>query len=91
MSWDSYLDNLVAQSKDASGTAHVDKCCIIGLDGGAPWTTAASAVAFKVIASTVCLMCVTFLTTISNYYYCVSFIKAAGTSVIIISLFFLTA
>ncbi|XP_064394761.1 profilin-like [Halichondria panicea] len=47
MSWDSYLDNLVAQSKDASGTAHVDKCCIIGLDGGAPWTTAASAVAFK--------------------------------------------
>ncbi len=48
MSWDSYLDNLVAQSKDASGTAHVDKCCIIGLDGGAPWTTAASPFAFQV-------------------------------------------
>nr|Q9U0E6.1 RecName: Full=Profilin [Suberites domuncula]CAB65408.1 profilin [Suberites domuncula] len=47
MSWDSYLDNLVAQSKDASGTAHVDRCCIIGLDGGAAWTTAGHACALK--------------------------------------------
>ncbi|XP_038058890.1 profilin-like [Patiria miniata] len=38
-SWDSYIDNLIAQSKDASGTTHVDKACIIGLDGGAQWTT----------------------------------------------------
>jgi profilin len=48
MSWDSYIDNLVAQSKDSSGTAHCDRACIIGLDGGAPWTTAAHANAFKV-------------------------------------------
>ncbi|XP_015769032.1 PREDICTED: profilin-like isoform X3 [Acropora digitifera] len=39
MSWDSYIDNLIAQTKDASGKAHCDKACIIGLDGGAPWTT----------------------------------------------------
>lgn len=39
MSWDSYIDNLVAQTKDASGATHADKACIIGLDGGAPWTT----------------------------------------------------
>lgn len=37
--WDSYIDNLIAQSKDQSGQAHVDKACIIGLDGGAKWTT----------------------------------------------------
>lgn len=43
MSWDGYIDNLVAQTKDASGTAHADKACIIGLDGGAPWTTAGHA------------------------------------------------
>lgn len=47
MSWDSYIDNLVAQSKDASGTAHTDKACIIGLDGGAAWTTAGHANALK--------------------------------------------
>jgi len=40
MSWDSYLDNLVAQTKDSTGTAHCDRCCIIGLDNGGPWTTA---------------------------------------------------
>ncbi|MDJ0619854.1 MAG: profilin [Calothrix sp. MO_192.B10] len=39
MSWDSYLDNLIAQTKDSSGAAHADKACIIGLDGGAKWTT----------------------------------------------------
>ncbi len=48
MSWDSYIDNLIAQTKDAAGTAHVDKACIIGLDGGAAWTTAGHASAFKV-------------------------------------------
>lgn len=46
MSWDSYIDNLVAQSKDANGAAHVDKACIIGLDGGAKWTTDSHANAF---------------------------------------------
>lgn len=48
MSWDSYLDNLVAQSKDAAGTAHVDRACIIGIDGGAAWTTEGHANALKV-------------------------------------------
>lgn len=47
MSWDSYLDNLVAQTKDASGTTHTDRCCIIGLDGGAKWTTDGHANALK--------------------------------------------
>lgn len=47
MSWDSYIDNMIAQSKDASGTEHMDKACIIGLDGGAPWTTAAHPKALK--------------------------------------------
>lgn len=41
MSWDSYIDNLIAQSKSSGGPPHVDKACIIGMDGGAPWTTAA--------------------------------------------------
>lgn len=40
MSWDSYIDNLMQQCKDASGNTHCDKGCIIGLDGGAAWTTA---------------------------------------------------
>ncbi|KAH3741326.1 profilin-like [Dreissena polymorpha] len=35
MSWDSYLDNLVAQAD-----GHADRAAIIGLDGGASWTTA---------------------------------------------------
>ena len=48
MSWDSYIDNLLGQSKDASGTAHVDKACIIGIDGGAKWTTDAHANALKI-------------------------------------------
>lgn len=48
MSWDSYIDNLIAQSKDASGGAHVDRACIIGLDGGGPWTTASHPSALKV-------------------------------------------
>lgn len=48
MSWDSYIDNLLAQSKDASGAVHADKACIIGLDGGAAWTTAGHQSALKV-------------------------------------------
>lgn len=47
MSWDSYLDNMVAQSKDQSGAENVDRCCIIGLDGGAKWTTDGHGNAFK--------------------------------------------
>lgn len=47
MSWDSYVDNLIAQSKDASGTVHCDKACIIGTDG-APWTTASASNGLKV-------------------------------------------
>lgn len=47
MSWDSYIDNLVAQTKDGSGTVHADRACIIGLVGGAPWTTAGHASALK--------------------------------------------
>ncbi|KAL9965128.1 hypothetical protein ACROYT_G028883 [Oculina patagonica] len=35
------------ETKDASGTTHCDRACIIGLDGGAAWTTAAHASALK--------------------------------------------
>ncbi|XP_065071798.1 profilin-like [Rhopilema esculentum] len=38
MSWDSYIDNLIGNSKSADGTAHIDKACIFGKDG-APYTT----------------------------------------------------
>ena len=37
--WDSYIDNAIEQSKDESGQAHIDKACIIGLDGGGKWTS----------------------------------------------------
>lgn len=37
--WDSYIDNLIEQSKDEFGQAHIDKACIIGLDGGGKWTS----------------------------------------------------
>ncbi|VDI28186.1 profilin [Mytilus galloprovincialis] len=37
--WNGYIDNLIGQSRDASGFEHVDRACIIGLDGGAKWTT----------------------------------------------------
>jgi len=50
MSWDSYIDNLVQQSKDGEGQEHTDKACIIGLDGGASWTTAGHALALKLEA-----------------------------------------
>ncbi|CAD5937247.1 MULTISPECIES: profilin [Planktothrix] len=39
MSWDSYLDNLCAQSNDSTGKAHCGKAAIISLDGGASWTS----------------------------------------------------
>lgn len=48
MSWDSYLDNLVSQTKDANGTCHADKAVIIGIDGGAKWTTDGHANALKI-------------------------------------------
>ena len=48
MSWDSYIDNLLAQTKDSSGAAHADRACIIGLDGGASWTSAGHSAALKV-------------------------------------------
>ena len=54
MSWDSYIDNLIAQTKDASGKAHCDKACIIGLDGGAPWTTSNHPNALQVIPQIEC-------------------------------------
>lgn len=58
MSWDSYIDNLVAQTKDSSGTPHCDRACIIGLDGGAPWTTTAHANAIQVMTwSSVVALC----------------------------------
>ncbi|XP_069135044.1 profilin-like [Argopecten irradians] len=39
MSWDSYIDNLRAYSKDSAGGINADRVCIIGLDGAAKWTT----------------------------------------------------
>ena len=50
MSWDSYIDNLIAQTKDASGNAHCDRACIIGMDGSR-WTTAGHANALKLRGS----------------------------------------
>ncbi|XP_065060889.1 profilin-like [Rhopilema esculentum] len=38
MSWDSYIDSLIAFSRDLNGNSHIDKACIIGMDGGM-WTT----------------------------------------------------
>ena len=48
MSWDSYIDNIIAQSKDSSGKAHIDRACIIGLDGGAFWNSPSHPNALKV-------------------------------------------
>lgn len=47
MSWDSYIDNCIAQSKDQNGSAHCDKAAIIGLATGASWTTAGHGHAIK--------------------------------------------
>lgn len=38
MSWDSYLDNLVAYCVDGNGRSHADTGCIIGMNG-AKWTS----------------------------------------------------
>jgi len=40
MSWDSYIDNILAQSKSADGGDNADQAGIFSLDGGSPWTTA---------------------------------------------------
>jgi profilin len=37
--WDSYIDKLIGKSKDSRGLQHADKAAIIGLDGGAVWTS----------------------------------------------------
>lgn len=66
MSWDSYIENLVAQTKDASGTAHCDRACIIGLDGGAAWTSAGHANALKVTACA----CIAISSSISSKKIC---------------------
>ena len=42
MSWDSNID------KDASGGTHVDKACIIGLDGGTKQTSDGHGYNYKV-------------------------------------------
>jgi len=39
MYYDSYIDNLCAQSNDSTGKAHCDKAAIISLDGGAALTS----------------------------------------------------
>lgn len=46
MSWDDYIDNLIAQTKDVKGNVHCDKACIIGQDGSV-WTTSAHPNALK--------------------------------------------
>lgn len=38
MSWDQYLENLCSRTESPTGK-HCTKACIIGLDGGAKWTT----------------------------------------------------
>ena len=57
MSWDSYIDNLIAQSKGSDGSAHVDKACIIGIDGGAKWTSDGHGSSFKVAQLAVFVCC----------------------------------
>lgn len=51
MSWDSYIDNLIAQSKDSSGGTHIDRGAIIGIDGGAAWTSAGHGSSLKLQGS----------------------------------------
>jgi len=46
MSWDSYIDNVIAHSKLADGSAQIDKAAIIG-QNGALWTTHTHASALK--------------------------------------------
>ena len=46
-SWDGYIDNLIEQTRDASGKAHADKACVIGLNDGSLWTTSGHPNALK--------------------------------------------
>lgn len=46
--WDPYIDNLILQCRDGSGESHCDKACIIGLDGGAKWTSDTHANALRI-------------------------------------------
>ena len=50
-SWDGYIDNLIAQTKDANGVAHCDKACIIGLDDGGCWTSREHPSAVKLLGN----------------------------------------
>jgi len=47
MSWDSYIDNMIEQSKDEKGNTHIDKASIFGLDTNT-WTSATCEKALKV-------------------------------------------
>lgn len=44
--WDKYIDEIIAQSKDASGRSHTDKACIFGF-AGEKWTSDQHPCAFK--------------------------------------------
>ena len=39
MSWDSYIDDLIARSKDYTGKVHIDRATIFALNGGEIWTS----------------------------------------------------
>ena len=46
--WDFMIDNIISQSKDASGKQHTDKAAIIHLDSGAKWTSDEKIYALKI-------------------------------------------
>jgi len=50
MSWDSYIDNVIAHSKLATGAAQIDKAAIIG-QNGALWTSHNHGQALKLSAA----------------------------------------
>lgn len=40
MSWNTYINSIIDNSKDPQNKEfHIDQSCIIGLDGGAKWTS----------------------------------------------------
>lgn len=49
--WDAYIDNMLAYCRDGSGDSHCDRACIIGLDGGAKWTSDTHPSALKLAAN----------------------------------------
>jgi len=49
MSWDSYIDNVIAHSKLPDGTPQIDKAAIIG-QNGSQWTSHTHANALKLTA-----------------------------------------